>query len=129
MRMILTALAIAAAAAAPTAPGGARDRNQVPEATPIGKPENCIRTINIRQTYVRSDSVIDFDMGGGKIYRNTLPFACPQLGFEEKFLYKTSIGQLCSVDTITVLTDPPITQGATCGLGQFQPVKLVKPSR
>ena len=122
MRMILTALAIAAVAA----PGGARDRNQVPEATPVGKPESCIRTIAIRQTYVRSDSVIDFDMGGGKIYRNTLPYACPQLGFEEKFLYKTSTGELCSVDTITVLTDPPVGHGATCGLGQFQPVKLVK---
>ncbi|MEO9131982.1 MAG: hypothetical protein ABI240_12330 [Sphingomonas sp.] len=125
MRMILTALAIAVVAA----PGGARDRNQIPEATPDGKPESCIRTINIRQTHVRSDSVIDFDMGGGKIYRNTLPYACPGLGFEEKFLYKTSIGQLCSVDTITVLHDSPIGQGATCGLGAFQPVKLVKPSR
>jgi hypothetical protein len=125
MRMILTALAIAALAA----PGGARDRNQVPEATPTGKPENCIRTISIRQTHVRSDSVIDFDMGGGKIYRNTLPYACSQLGFEEKFLYKTSTGELCSVDTITVLHDSQLGQGATCGLGQFQPVKLVKPSR
>ena len=122
MRMILTALAIAAAAA----PGGARDRSQVPEATPTGKPESCIRTIAIRQTYVRSDSVIDFDMGGGKIYRNTLPYACPQLGFEEKFLYKTSTGELCSVDTITVLLDSQLSQGATCGLGRFQPVKLVK---
>ena len=125
MRMILTALAIAAVAA----PSGARDRNQVPEATPVGKPENCIRTIGIRQTYVRSDSVIDFDMGGGKIYRNTLPYACPQLGFEEKFLYKTSIGQLCSVDVITVLHDGPGGVGATCGLGVFQPVTLAKPPK
>jgi hypothetical protein len=122
MRMILTALAIAAVAA----PGGARDRNQIPEVTLDGKPENCIRTIAIRQTYVRSDSVIDFDLGGGKIYRNTLPYSCPQLGFEQRFLYKTSVGELCSVDTITVLTEPPISQGATCGLGAFQPVKLVK---
>ena len=63
--------------------------------------------------------------GGGKIYRNALPYSCPQLGFEEKFLYKTSVGALCSVDTITVLHDG-LNQGATCGLGQFQPVKLVK---
>ena len=122
MRMILTALAIAALAA----PGGARDRNQIPEAVPTGKPENCIRTINIRQTHVRSDSVIDFDMGGGKIYRNTLPYACPDLGFEEKFLYKTSTSELCSVDTITVLRDTPGGPGPTCGLGQFQPVTLIK---
>ena len=122
MRMILTALAIAAVAA----PGSTRDRDQIPEATPAGKPENCIRTISIRDTHVRSDSVIDFDMGGGKVYRNTLPYACSGLGFEEKFLYKTSIGQLCSVDTITVLHDGPGGQGPTCGLGVFQPVTLVK---
>ena len=122
MRMILTALAIAAVAA----PGSTRDRDQIPEATPAGKPENCIRTISIRETHVRSDSVIDFDMGGGKVYRNTLPYACSGLGFEEKFLYKTSIGQLCSVDTITVLHDGPGGQGPTCGLGVFQPVTLVK---
>jgi hypothetical protein len=122
MRMILTALAIAAVAA----PGGARDRNQIPEATPTGKPENCIRTISIRQTHVRSDSVIDFDMGGGKLYRNTLPYACSGLGFEEKFLYKTSTSELCSVDTITVLHDGPGGSGPTCGLGVFQPVTLVK---
>ncbi|GAA0314657.1 hypothetical protein GCM10009087_26360 [Sphingomonas oligophenolica] len=122
MRMILTALAIAAVAA----PGGARDRSQIPEAIAAGKPENCIRTISIRETHVRSDSVIDFDMVGGKVYRNTLPQACPELGFEEKFLYKTSIGQLCSVDTITVLHDGPGGAGPTCGLGVFQPVTLVK---
>jgi hypothetical protein len=120
--MILTALALVVAAT----PGGARDRNRIPEATPDGKPENCIRTISIRQTFVRSDSVIDFDMGGGKIYRNTLPYACPELGFEEKFLYKTSTSELCSVDTITVLHDPQLGQGPTYGLGPFQPVKLVK---
>jgi hypothetical protein len=122
MRMILAALAITALAA----PGGARDRSQIPEATPAGKPENCIRTISIRQTFVRSDSVIDFDMGGGKFYRNTLPYACSGLGFEEKFLYETSINQLCSVDTITVLHDGPGGRGPTCGLGTFQPVTLVK---
>ena len=125
MRMILTALAVIAVAA----PGGARDRSQIPEATPTGKPENCIRTISIRDTHVRSDSVIDFDMGGGKVYRNTLPYACSDLGFEQKFLYKTSTSELCSVDTITVLRDGPGGHGPTCGLGAFQPVTLVKPPK
>ena len=123
--MIVTALAIAAVAG----PGGARDRDQIPEATPTGKPEACIRTISIRDTHVRSDSVIDFDMGGGKLYRNTLPYACSGLGFEQKFLYSTSIGELCSVDTITVLHDTPGGPGPTCGLGTFQPVTLAKAAK
>ena len=106
----------------------ARDRNAVPEATPEGKPVSCVNLRNITSTSVHGDSVIDFKMTGGKVYRNTLPMSCPGLGFEERFLYKTSIGQLCSVDLITVLQSPGLSQGPSCGLGQFQSVKLVRPA-
>ncbi len=102
----------------------ARDRNVVPEATPTGNAVNCVNLRSIQSTRVHGDSTIDFHMGGGKIYRNTLPNSCPSLGFEERFLYKTSLSQLCSVDIITVLQSPGLSQGASCGLGKFQPVKL-----
>ena len=115
-----TALALSLTAAA------ARDRNAVPDAVPDGKPVNCVQTTSIRSTSVHGDSVIDFHMLGGKVYRNTLPMSCPSLGFEERFLYRTSISQLCSVDIITVLQSPGLSQGASCGLGKFQPVKLTK---
>ncbi len=104
----------------------ARDRNAVPEATPDGAAVSCVQLSNIRSTSVHGDSVIDFKMSNGKVYRNTLPMSCPSLGFEERFLYKTSIGQLCSVDIITVLQSPGLSQGPSCGLGKFQPVKLTK---
>lgn len=115
-------LGLATASAAP------RDRTSVPDATPDGKAINCVQTSSISSTQVHGDSVIDFRMLGGKVYRNTLPNSCPGLGFEERFLYRTSIGELCSVDTITVLQSPGLSRGATCGLGTFQPVKLVKVS-
>jgi hypothetical protein len=89
---------------------------------PAGPPVNCIQTSNIRETRVRDDSTIDFYMNGGKVYRNKLPNSCPQLGFEERFGYETSIGQLCNVDIIHVLTSSPPMRGASCGLGQFQPI-------
>ena len=125
--MLRTGLAIAAIAL--TAPGMARDRNQVPEAVPAGKPESCISISRIRASHVRSDSVIDFETNGGKTYRNTLPNSCPGLGFRESFAYQTSLSQLCSTDIITVLESPPIMRGASCGLGQFQPVTLAKKAR
>ena len=103
---------------------GARDRNAVPEATPIGDAVSCINLRNIQSTRVNGDSTIDFYMSGGKVFRNTLPNSCPSLGFEERFLYKTSLSQLCSVDIITVLQSPGLSQGPSCGLGKFQPVKL-----
>jgi hypothetical protein len=68
--------------------------------------------------------VIDFHMRNGKVYRNTLPMSCPNLGFEQRFSYKTTTGQLCSVDTITVLIQGSSIPGPTCGLSQFAPVTL-----
>ncbi|WP_454884096.1 hypothetical protein [Sphingomonas oryzagri] len=89
---------------------------------PAGPPVSCISLHNIRETRVRDDSTIDFYMNGGKVYRNKLPNSCPSLGFEERFGYETSIDQLCNVDIIHVLHDSPPMRGASCGLGQFQPI-------
>ncbi|MEJ7935164.1 hypothetical protein WG907_12975 [Sphingobium sp. AN558] len=91
---------------------------------PAGKAVNCIQTSTIRSTNVRDDRTIDFVTGASRIYRNTLPNSCPSLGFEKRFLYKTSISQLCSVDIITVLQGGPgLSRGASCGLGKFQPMQ------
>ena len=98
-----------------------------PIATPTGKPVSCVPLRQIRETRVRDDRTIDFYMLGKQIYRNTLPNSCPELGFEESFSYRTSISQLCSVDIITVLRRTSgIQPGASCGLGEFQPVTLSK---
>jgi hypothetical protein len=102
-----------------------------PEARETGPAVDCIPIIQIRESRVRNDQVIDFRGSGKKWYRNTLPSSCPGLGFEERFLYKTSLSQLCSVDIITVLhgAGGRLTQGASCGLGKFQPVELVKAAK
>lgn len=123
MRMIFAALTLAACAI----PAAARDRDAVPVATPVGKAENCISLGQIRESHVRDDRTIDFVLNGGRVYRNTLPYACPSLGFEQRYSYATSLSQLCSTDIITVLySSPGLSRGASCGLGQFQPVTLAK---
>jgi hypothetical protein len=90
--------------------------------TPIGKPVSCLRIAEIDESRVRNDHTIDFYMKGGKVYRSNLPYSCSQLGFEERFSYKTSTQELCSSDIITVLTGPGISRGPSCGLGDFQEV-------
>jgi hypothetical protein len=91
---------------------------------PAGAPMNCVQTNQIRSTRVIDDQTIDFEMRGGELLRNTLPNRCPGLGFERAFSYRTSINQLCSVNIITVVVQGGGPQiGASCGLGQFQPVK------
>ena len=95
----------------------------VPPATPGGKPIDCIYLQDIRETRVRDDSTIDFYLNGGRTYRNTLPYKCSGLGFEQGFAYKTSINRLCAVDTITVIQQGGgLSRGPTCGLGKFQPI-------
>ena len=129
MRLIPIAAATLCCTLLATAPADAAgDRNSrreaaIASAQPAGKPESCIPITQIRETRVRSDKIIDFYMLGHKVYRNTLPNSCPQLGFEEAFSYKTSLSQLCSTDIITVLVQGAGPhRGASCGLGQFQPV-------
>ena len=123
-RIALTAALLATVAA--IAPADAKPR-ETPIATPAGKAEDCLSLTQIRETRVRDDHTIDFYTNGGKVYRNTLPNSCPELGFNEGFSYQTSISRLCSVDIITVLRRAGgLQRGASCGLGKFQPVTLAK---
>ncbi|MBY9063318.1 hypothetical protein K7957_10290 [Sphingomonas yunnanensis] len=105
----------------------ARDRGPtVPEALPAGEARNCVPITALRESLVRSDRVIDFHTTGDRYYRVTLPRACPGLGFERRFGYATSIGQLCAQDIITVLYASGGTRGASCGLAPFQPVTIAR---
>lgn len=119
---LLAAIALAAAAA----PGAARDLNAVPDAVPTGPARSCVPLTQLRESLVRNDQVIDFRISGDRYYRVTLPQACPGLGFEKRFVYETSLSQLCAQDIITVLHDTPVLRGASCGLAEFQPVTIAR---
>ncbi|BEV02147.1 DUF6491 family protein [Novosphingobium olei] len=115
------------AACAPMGQGaGTAQRKDVPVARSAGPAQSCIAIAQISESRVRDDRTIDFRTSGNRWYRNTLPYPCSGLGFERAFSYETSLSQLCSTDIIRVIqTNPPMTRGA-CGLGEFQPVELVK---
>jgi hypothetical protein len=93
----------------------------------VGEPKNCVSIPQIRSTKVIDNSTIDFRMTGGKTYRNSLPQSCPGLKFEDRFSYRTSLSQLCSVDIVRVLHNQggQLSEGAGCGLGKFQLVEKV----
>ena len=98
---------------------------RAPAVEGLGEPVDCILTSRIRNTVVHDDYTIDFRMTGGDIYRNTLPNRCPSLGFEERFAYEGSTGNLCAVDTITVIESGG-RRGLRCGLGPFVPVRYAE---
>ena len=93
----------------------------------VGEPKNCVTISQIQSTKVIDNRNIDFRMAGGKTYRNTLSQSCPGLKFEERFSYRTSLNQLCSVDIVRVLHSQggQLSEGAGCGLGKFQVVEKV----
>jgi hypothetical protein len=89
-----------------------------------GPAQSCVPLSAIRNSRVLSDRVIDFGNGNRTTYRVVLPQDCPNLGFEQRFTYSTSLSQLCATDIITELQSPGVTRGASCGLAPFQPIEL-----
>ena len=103
---------------------------RTPAVNVLGPGESCINRSQVRNTVVRSDRVIDFEMLGGKVYRNTLRDRCPGLGFEQSITYETSIDQLCRPQIVYVLQNfgGNFQRGAGCSLGDFVPVSYAKTS-
>jgi hypothetical protein len=100
-------------------------RSNAPAARVTGEPVSCVRTTQFSDTRVRDDHTIDFMRNSRQGWRNTLPYACPGLATRNAFTYKTSTGELCSVDVIHVLeTAGGLSRGVGCGLGQFVPIEL-----
>lgn len=128
--LALIPLAVLAAACAPADPAAraAADAKGVPAASVTGPAENCINRDQVRNTVVRNDRVIDFEMQGGKVYRNTLQRSCPGLGWDRAITYETSINQLCTPQIIYSLQNigGTLQRGAGCSLGEFVPVEYVK---
>lgn len=134
--LALAALPLIAAGCAPADPAKQAARNARalaagPEATVSGSAQRCIPRSQIRQTIVRSERVIDFEMQSGAVFRNTLPSTCPGLAFERAITYETSIDQLCTPQIIYVLTNigGVPQRGAGCSLGEFVPVEYVRQTK
>ena len=112
------------------------DRNaRAPAVKVVGEAQSCIPRSQVRQSVVRSDQIIDFEMRGGNVYRVTMPTRCPGLGFERAFAFETTIDQICGADIIYVLMNVGGVpqRGAGCGLAPFVPVEYqgtrTRPSR
>ena len=85
---------------------------------------NCVDVRGIDRTEVVDEDTLLFFMRNGDVYRNDFPNQCAALRFEETFMYRTAVSQLCDVDVITVLDDAgfgflPL---GSCALGKFQPI-------
>ena len=82
----------------------------------------CLKTYMIDHTSIPDDKTILFSMKDGKVWQNSLPFACPGLSFQGGFEYATSFDEVCSnAQAIRVLR-----QNSECMLGAFTPYSAPK---
>lgn len=136
LALALAALPLTLPACAPTDPAKEAARTEAaiaaaPAATVLGVGQRCIDRSQVRNTVIRSDRVIDFEMQGGKVFRNTLRNSCPGLNFDRAITYETSIDQLCTPQIIYSLQTigGNLQRGAGCSLGEFVPVEYVKKAK
>ena len=114
--------AVAGCSGSPPAKPPVATASAIPAPPLSAAARSCVELSRIREARVVDDRTIDFYLSSREILRNTLPNACPQLGFERAFTYSTSLSRLCSVDIITVIVQGGGPRmGASCGLGQFVP--------
>lgn len=126
--ILLCAVPLAVAGCAASRQDNSDPADKAPAVKVAGESLSCIPRSQVRQSVVRSDQIIDFEMRNGKVYRVTMPSRCPGLAFERSFTYQTSIDQLCGADIIYVLTNVGgnVQRGAGCSLAPFVPVEYVK---
>lgn len=85
---------------------------------------HCVRVQSIDQIDIVDSDTMVFRLRGDNVYRNELPYNCPGLRPGDTLMYRTTVGQLCDIDVITVLEDWGFgfVPGASCGLGMFHPI-------
>jgi hypothetical protein len=85
----------------------------------VKQSRDCVSTTQIRNTAVLDDQTIIFELRDRSVWKNTLDYSCPRLGFFEAFSYESRGMQLCDLDTIKVIESSGFV-GPTCGLGKFE---------
>jgi hypothetical protein len=89
------------------------------------KTVSCLALMRIRSSEILDRSHMVFTMNDGSMYLNTLPYPCPGLRRGTPYMHRTSLGEICDLDIITVLNQVGggFMPGASCGLGKFEAVQ------
>ena len=91
----------------------------------VGEAKSCISASLVRNTNVRGDGVIDFELDNGKTYRSVSEQGCPGLRRGNAITYDVLGDSLCSGQMVFRLNNigGQISRGAACPLGEFMPVE------
>lgn len=130
---LLAAIALAAAPLAAHAENPRQARQAEVAATiaalpATGKVRDCLQLRDVRASKPVGSRIILFETGANRWYRNDLPAAC---GADDTtaFVYRSFVGNICSIDTMDVVDTVNRISRGFCRLGKFTPVEIPKGTR
>lgn len=119
-------LAPGIAGAAPPAESRAEARlAKALEGRQAGRPVDCISFHSIRSTEIIDGAAILYRTWGNKLYVNRPNIAADQLRSDDIMVTKTSLSQLCRLDTVQLFERAGHFWTGFVGLGEFVPYEKV----
>jgi len=116
-RQALATMFVGGLMALPGCGGGESGTMAATQADSSGGNGVCLQSFLISHTSIPDDSTILYHMKDGKIWKNSLPFACPSLRNEGGFTYTSDAAEICS----KLITIRVLRSGIFCEMGQFTP--------
>ncbi|MDG2521303.1 hypothetical protein P7B02_07085 [Caulobacter segnis] len=90
-----------------------------------GEPVRCLRLTNIRSSQVYDRTAIVYEGLGGVLYVNRPRSGAQSLDRNDVLVTRTSTGDLCSIDIVSLWDPNSRMQSGFVGLGEFVPYKKV----
>lgn len=118
MRRLILAVLLAAAPAA-----AAPDLDRLLSGTPDGKPAYCISQRNLRGQTIINQSMIVFERGGGRYYRNDVGPNCAALRPDRAIVTREIAIGICEGDPFQVVDTISRVGYGSCTFGPFVPYK------
>ena len=84
-------------------------------------PVSCVRLTDLGGNRSAGEDAIIFQGNGRRLYLNRPAGGCPSLDFGRALRVRSSTGQLCRGDIVTVFDPTTGTEHGGCGLGEFTP--------
>ena len=117
---LLASAAIGGGVMAATGPSHEDDLGHILADRVEGPTVACVNLRNLGGNRTVGDAIV-FGGGQRRIYVNHPPGGCPDLRAGRSLRLRTTIGQLCRGDIVTVVDQLTDTVYGGCGLGDFTP--------
>ncbi|HWI85827.1 MAG TPA: hypothetical protein VNT42_05820 [Sphingomonas sp.] len=127
MAAMLAATGLSAAPAVRVNQAGEAKLAKLLEGRIAGKPTSCVQNYDLRSSQIIDGTAIVYEGAGRTLYVNRPDIGADWLRSDDILVTKTSTSQLCSLDTVRLVSQGSHIERGFVGLGKFVP--YTKPRR